>query len=180
MVDLAAVGVPLVELVVFGDAAVRRGWTTPAQLINFAGSARGRGVRVAREAAGLVCARVDSPMETRLRLLLVLAGLPTPHVNRPVHDQAGWVATPDLSYPESKIALEYDGDHHRTDGRQWRGDKRRRRLLRDLGWDLLECTSDDVYRQAQQTLAWVHERLLAAAYPGVPSEPSVRWRAHWA
>ena len=41
----------------------------------------GRGCRLARRAASLAREGVDSPQETRLRLLLVLAGLPEPRVN---------------------------------------------------------------------------------------------------
>ncbi|WP_147375385.1 hypothetical protein [Jiangella rhizosphaerae] len=45
-----------------------------------------------------------------------------------VIDETGaWLARPDLSYPHLKIAIEYDGDHHRTDQRQWRHDKVPRR-----------------------------------------------------
>ena len=179
LLDLAGAGVSLVDLVIFGDAAVRRGWTTHQHLVAFTDQATGRGVRTARRAAGRVRDRVDSAMETRLRLLLVLAGLPTPAVNEPVNDMSGWLATPDLSYPSVKIAIEYDGDHHRHDRRQWTSDKQRRRLLRDLGWALLECVADDVLRRPEQTLAWTHRKLLAAGYPGVPRTRSDRWRPHW-
>lgn len=179
MVDLAADGLSLVDLVILGDAAVRRGWTSRAELVGFAGGASGRGVRAARRAAGLVRARVDSPMETRLRLLLVLAGLPTPEVNRPINVMSGWLATPDLSYPTARIALEYDGDHHRTDPRQWSGDRQRRRQLRELGWDLLECVAADVFRRPEQTLAWIHARLISAGHPDTPTMLSDEWRKHW-
>jgi hypothetical protein len=168
----------LVDLVIFGDAGVRRGWVTPQQLVARAGHATGRGSRLVARAAGLVRRRVDSPMETRLRLLLVLAGLPEPEVNEPITDMNGWLATPDLSYPSLRIALEYDGDHHRTDRRQWSGDKRRRRLVRDLDWEVLECTADDVVRRPQEILGWVHERLIQAGHPEVPARLSDQWRAH--
>ncbi len=177
--DLATAGVGLLDLVIFGDAAVRRGWTGPGDLSARAEEQTGRGCRAARCAAGLVRARVDSPMETRLRLLIVLAGLPEPAVNRPVNDGPGWVATPDLSYPACRIAIEYDGEHHRTDRRQWQQDKRRSRLLRDLGWDLLECTADDVLRHPSGVLTWLHERLRRAGYPAAPVVLSDAWRAYW-
>lgn len=178
--DLAGTGASLIDLVIFGDAAVRRGWTKPPELVTRAEVARGRGCALSRRAAGFVRPRVDSPMETRLRLLLVLAGLPEPLTNRPVHDETGWIATPDLSYPDYRIAIEYDGDHHRTDRRQWRHDKARSRRLRDCHWDLLECTADDVNRTPGATLAWVHQRLLRAGHPGTPAVVADAWRAHWA
>ena len=179
LADLAAVGVGLVDLVTFGDAGVRRGWTTADHLVAATGSTAGRGCRVARRAAGLVRPRVDSPMETRLRLLLVLAGLPEPVTGRTVYDETGWVATPDLVYPHHRIAIEYDGDHHRTERRQWRHDKVRCRRLRDLGWELLECTADDVLYYPLRTLDWVHERLRRARHPEVPVRLGDAWREHW-
>lgn len=179
LADLAAYGIDLVDLVAFGDAAVRRGWTTPQQLIDFCEHLRGRGCRLSRRAAGLVRPRVDSPMETRLRLLLVLAGLPEPEINRSVYDETGWIATPDLHYPQQRIAIEYEGDHHRVERRQWRQDKVRSRHLRDSGWELLECTADDVLYYPLRTLDWVHERLVRAHHPQVPDKLSAGWRAHW-
>ena len=181
--DLAASrpALNLVDLVILGDAAVRRGWTKPEQIAERAERAHGRGVRLARRAAALVRIRVDSPMETRLRLLLVLAGLPEPAVNQPINDMGGWLATPDLSYPGWKIAIEFDGDHHRTERRQWAADKRRRRMLReDLHWQILECTADDVLRRPEETLRWVHGHLTAAGHPSVPAKLLGEWRHEWA
>ncbi len=52
-------------------------------------------------------------METRLRLLLVRAGLPRPQVQWVVQDEvareAVWL---DLAYPEHMIGIEYDGAEH--------------------------------------------------------------------
>src|SRR4051812_41807650 len=37
-------------------------------------------------------------------------GLPEPRLNAPIRDAAGWVShTPDLSYPELKISIDYEG-----------------------------------------------------------------------
>lgn len=149
------------ELVVLGDAIVRH-WTAREELVGrAAGMSRRRGIVRAREAVGLVCAGVDSPMETRVRLLLVRAGLPCPAVNRDVYDAAGgWLARPDLSYPALKIAIEYDGDHHRTDRKQWRRDRARDANLREAGWIVITLTADDVFRYPDRTVAtvWRHYR----------------------
>jgi hypothetical protein len=79
--DLAAVGVPLVDLVVAADGMIKDRHTTPYRLIQAAEGWHGRGCRTARRAALLARDGVDSPTETRLRLLIVLAGLPEPQVN---------------------------------------------------------------------------------------------------
>jgi hypothetical protein len=69
----------LVDLVIVGDALVRLGRTTTDALVEATNTSTGvRGVRLARRAAMLVRDRVDSPMETRLRLLIVLGALPEP------------------------------------------------------------------------------------------------------
>ena len=73
--DLAAIGVGLVDLVVVADGLIKAGHTSSELLIAGAGQGSGRGCRLARRAASLAREAVDSPQETRLRLLVVLAGL---------------------------------------------------------------------------------------------------------
>lgn len=151
-------------LVVLGDAALRSGLATGEGLAGAVLPGR-RGCRRARTALGLLDARSDSPMESLLRVLLVTNGLPAPEVNRDVVVDGVWLARPDLSYPRLRIALEYEGDHHRTDRRQWLRDKARRRLLEDHGWVVLEVTSVDVLEQPGQLVARVRS-LLARRQPG--------------
>ncbi|WP_343989167.1 hypothetical protein [Terrabacter terrae] len=74
----------LAEPVVLGDSLVRAGHATPQRLVAAASGYRGKARRHARRAAALVRADVDPPMETRARLLMVLAGLPEPVVNHKV------------------------------------------------------------------------------------------------
>lgn len=110
-----------------------------------------RGIVRCREAIDLVRPGTDSSMETRTRLLLVQAGLPCPQVNVPAHDGAGrFLALPDLSYPELRIAIEYDGDVHRTDPGTWRRDVERRQSLEDAGWIIVTATADDVLRHPER------------------------------
>jgi hypothetical protein len=76
--ELAAAGVGLVYLVVAGDAMVKKGLATLEALTRSVDGMTGAGVRVARRAVGYVRGGVDSAMESRLRMLLVLAGFPEP------------------------------------------------------------------------------------------------------
>jgi hypothetical protein len=163
----------LVELVAAGDSLVRRTDVTPEHLVELAATTVGvRGIRLARDAAALVRRGVDSPMESRLRMLIVLGGLPEPQVGYVIHDSAGgWLATPDLSYPEPElqIAIEYDGKHHLKDARQWRQDIRRRENLEREGWlvrvitayDLLQTPGTVVARISQDLHTRRHPRLAA-------------------
>ena len=143
----------LVELVVLGDSLVRKGVTTADDLRTAAAKHRGRGARVARRAAALVRAGVDSPMETRLRLLIVLAGLPEPVVDYRVRDEEGRVVYRiDLSYPELKVAIEYDGRQHIERESQWSSDILRREDLENDGWRFVVAVSQDVYATPEATL----------------------------
>ncbi len=134
---------------------------------------------MAREAAALVRPRVDSPMETRVRLLLVFAGLPEPRTNLVVRDEhGGWIGEFDLAYAAYMIAIEYHGDVHRTKPRQWRADIAKAELLTRLGW-VIVLTSDDVYVHPERTLWRVHEALVKAAHPAVPVNLDPGWRQHF-
>ena len=121
-VDLAG-DLDLVDLVVLGDSLVRAGVLTPEELAATAAAHTGRQARRARRAAAYVRDGVDSPMESRLRMLIVLAGLPEPVVNHALRDETtGRVRYRlDLSYPQWRIAVEYDGRQHAENTAQWRG-----------------------------------------------------------
>lgn len=167
--DVAASGWELVDLVAYADAVLRRdarqegrrARATLAARVDAWGS--GRGVRRLRSALALCRARVDSPMETRLRLLLRDAGLPEPVVNLPVRDEDGTpVHTPDLSWPQLRYAIDYDGAHHfRPDSGDWRRghDIGRQEVLREMGWTLTVVTSHDLLQLPDLLLARVTRAL---------------------
>ncbi|WP_282946609.1 endonuclease domain-containing protein [Cellulomonas endometrii] len=158
------------ELVVLGDALLRRREAL-SRLDRLQATVAGlpagtRGVRRLRSAAVHVRARTDSPMESRLRWLLVDAGLRCPDVNVPVRGPDGSVvAMPDLSYVQERVAVEYDGDVHRTSRAVWRRDVARRQALEALGWRVVSCTADDVLHHPARAVAWVRAALSRAATP---------------
>jgi len=82
----------------------------------------------------------DSLYETRTRLILVRAGLPTPAVNLPVVSRTGFVYHVDLGYEREKVAVEYDGAVHVGDTQQQQIDAERRRDLQDVGWLIIPAT----------------------------------------
>lgn len=166
----------LVDLVVVGDHLVRRGWTTPARLAQHAGA---RGGTRARRAAGHVRGEVDSPMETRLRMLIVLAGLPEPVVNFVVRKADGRVRYRfDLCYPDLKVVVEYDGRHHRADLDQWDRDLERAEWVDEDGWRYVPVHSRGIYRRPDQTLLRVRKALESRG-AAVPRTLSDAWRAHF-
>jgi hypothetical protein len=60
----------------------------------------------------------------------------------------------DLAYPKLKVAIEYDGDHHR-DRATFRRDVARLNALRAAGWTVLRFTADDVLRYPERVIAQV-------------------------
>jgi len=113
------------------------------------------GVPLLREVASLAEPLTESPMETRLRLLLCDAGLPRPVAQHEVSDRLGrFVARIDLAYRQWRIGIEYEGDHHRERA-HYQQDVARFNALRDLGWLVLRFTADDVLRQPARTIGHV-------------------------
>jgi hypothetical protein len=103
-----------------------------------------RGIRRARVALNLVDAGAESPRESWLRLILHRAGFPAPQTHIPVYDEYGQlVAVLDMGWEHIKLAVEYDGDHHWTDRRQFKKDIRRAEALTELGWVDVRVTADD-------------------------------------
>ena len=150
------------DLVVLGDAvARRRGGLASLRAVTSASAGR-RGVKVMRAALDLVRERVDSPQETRTRLLLLRAGIPEAECGLDVFGDDGttWLARADLCWPQVKVALEYDGETHRTDRRQWRSDLSRRELLDDHGWALIVVTGDDLDYRRTALVRRVERRLV--------------------
>jgi hypothetical protein len=94
-----------------------------------------RNIRRARRALALVDAGAQSPRETWLRLMVIEAGYRRPQTQIPVYGEYGaLVAVVDLGWEDLKIALEYEGDHHRTDRGQLRRDIERYEALHAMGW----------------------------------------------
>lgn len=89
--------------------------------------------------------RSESRPELILRVILVLGGLPLPQVNRSIVEANGKVfARLDLRYAREKVAIEYQGDYHRTNREQWRKDMSRRARLEAQGWYVIEINADDL------------------------------------
>ena len=175
--DMAGAGMALEDLVVIGDAmahdgrgARRRRERGPgvvgldALQREVRSRAGARGVVRAREALGLVRVGADSPQETRLRLRLTAAGIPEPQVNPEVPLVTGQRLRVDLVWPDRRVAVEYDGDQHRTDPRQWREDREREASLRAEGWEVIRVTAD-VFRSPHWELFVRQLRLALAAPP---------------
>lgn len=170
VLDLAAV-LSLMDLVAVADSLLSRGLVSLEALQAMVdGGARRRGVRRARQALELVEPRTRSAMETRVRLLLVLAGLPRPECNADVLDDDGvWLATVDFLYRRQRLVIEYDGRHHGEEDQRVYDLARRNRLTR-AGYVILHFTARDVLRWPERLVAEVRAALARLAQPA----PSAR------
>jgi hypothetical protein len=116
-----------------------------------------RGLRRLQASLPLVDGGSASPKETWLRLLLIDAGLPKPTTQIPVHESCRLVGILDMGWTKYKVAVEYDGDQHRTDRRQYVRDQKRLRAFEALGWIIIrviaEDRSTDVIRRVRQALS---------------------------
>jgi hypothetical protein len=178
-IDLAAVGMNLVDLVVLGDAMLKAKLTTVPTLVEAIEAWHGCGTRLALRAAGLMREGVDSPMETRVRLLIVLAGLPEPTVNVIVRGEDGsWRMRFDLCYLNQRLIVEYDGRRHADSPEQWERDIYRREDLDRMDYRLLVVTSRGIYNEPQRTLERVREALREQGVR-VPSRFKNEWRRHF-
>ena len=104
-------------------------------------------------------------METRLRLLLILSGLPRPQVQVPLHDAKGhFIGRPDLYYPTQRLAVEYDGASHREN---MTADHRRQNRLLNAGYRLLRFTAADVLSTPDSVVLLVRQALVPDDLPPV-------------
>jgi hypothetical protein len=102
------------------------------------------GLRRLETALDLVDPGAQSPRESYLRLLLVDAGFPRPHTQIPVLGVDGIpLAYLDLGWEENLVAVEYDGDQHRTDRRQYVKDVQRIEMLERMGWIIVRVVAED-------------------------------------
>lgn len=122
-----------------------------------------RGVRQCQPALSLMDGGAQSPKESWLRLVLVDAGLPRPATQIEVRGSYGCpLAYLDMGWDGPMVAVEYDGDQHRSDRTQYVKDIRRLQLVEDLGWRVVRVVNED---RPGLILKRVHAALAARVVP---------------
>ena len=142
LVDLAGRRLPAAESVVLVDALLTR---YPRLALPAADVVAAMGARPGRRRVGTVLALVDgraeSPMESRLRVHLVLAGLAPPEVQWTIRDERGrFVARVDMAWPLLRLAVDYDGVWHGRSDEQFAADRHRLDALSAVGWAVVHVT----------------------------------------
>jgi hypothetical protein len=167
--DLAR-GADLQEAVVAVDRLANRHRFHPDQLQEWCARYRGhRGVAQIPRVLALATPYSGSPMETRLRLLIIGAGLPRPEVQWVVQDLATrtafWL---DLAWPDLRIGIEYEGEPHTEPARVLRDIARATRLV-DLGWRVYRYSKVEVYGEPDRIIAELtraRSRSTCRGFPG--------------
>lgn len=130
------------HLLAMGDWALGAGVLDLEQVNRIISCASGRrGVRRARSVHPLIRTGVESPQESRLRWVLIAAGLPEPEINPTIVIRGRRVARLDLAYRETRLAIEYDGDWHAETVEY---DRQRLDTLRSAGWTVLTVHKEDL------------------------------------
>jgi very-short-patch-repair endonuclease len=116
-----------------------------------------RGLRQLEAALDLMDSGAESPRETWLRLLLIRAGYPRPRTQIPVWSPDGRRRYYlDMGWEDIKLAVEYEGDHHRVDRDRFAYEIRRLEDIAELGWLDIRVAARhyrvDVLRRVQR--AW--------------------------
>jgi very-short-patch-repair endonuclease len=149
---------PAVEVLVAMDMAIAKGLTNATTLERCAGTRKLRSIAA-------LAAPAESPMETRLRWLLIQRGLPRPEVQVDLRDEEDrFLARADLYYPAARLIVEYDGSNHRD---RLVEDNRRQNVLLSAGFQLLRFTAADT-RDRQDVVESLVRGALARRPAGVP------------
>jgi hypothetical protein len=166
---------PLDDAVVAMDAGLLADRTTIDELRDAASSAHHwRGAGQAARAVALTDGRAASPLETRGRLRIVGAGLPTPKLQVEIRADGRLVGIVDAWFEEAAVAVEFDGRIKYTD--PWRDrtpqqvlwdEKRREDELRALEIRVVRIVDADLAPARWPRTEDQLRRLLA--HPG-PSE----------
>lgn len=156
----------LTEAVVIADMALHAGGVDVGQLRAWADShARQRGIAQFRKVIEHAEPKAESPMETRLRMLLLLAGLPRPAAQVVIRDRwRRFVGRTDLYYEPHHLGIEYDGGTHRDSLAE---DNRRQNRLLGAGIRLLRFTAGDVLNNPESVVAQVRAQLASSAGTGL-------------
>lgn len=161
------------DLVVLGDAIVclprdERGTlraegqlATIEQLATALEAGRRRGADRLREAFSLIRVGSRSPLETDWRIGLAGTDLPEPVLDHEVRDAAGrLLGISDGAFPLYRVAVEIEGDHHRTSTAQWRRDIEKYAAYSAIGWDTVRLTSAHIRADPPSGVAMVRDALL--------------------
>jgi hypothetical protein len=166
------------DLVRLGDAIVRiprdeRGRPRPELRLGSVDELRaalevGRRAGAHRLRAALARIRVGamSPLETDARLDAVEAGLPEPELDVEIRssENGRLLGIADGRYPAYRVLMEVEGDHHRTDRRQWARDIEKHAAYAAEGYETVRLTGIQIRQNPAQGVALLREALIRGGW----------------
>lgn len=176
------------ELVALGDWFVRvprdrrgraqphRQLTTTAQLAHAITAGRRPGIAKLREALPLIRVGSSSTLESEFRLDARAAGLPEPELDVEIRDAAATLlGITELVYPGQRVAVEIEGDHHRTSRKQWMRDIDKYTSYAAEGWEVVRLTSAHIRGSRPRAVEIVRDVLLRRGWQSLaPSSADAR------
>jgi len=168
------------ELVRLGDAAVRiprddRGVPRPERRLATLDQLRaaievGRRPGTVRLRTALARVRVGSmsPLETDARLNTEEAGLPEAELDVEIRNAGGRLhGIADMRYRRYRVLVEVEGDHHRTDRRQWTRDIEKQAAYAAEGYETVRLTGLQIRQHPERGVALVRGALIRGGWkPG--------------
>lgn len=143
-----ALRAPLPDAVADLDAALAAGVVDQNSLLRYVVGRREHGITRARKALRMADERAESRPESRLRVLLALAGVElTPQLVVRTAD-GRFVARLDLGCERRRTGVEYDGAWH-ADRRQLSHDRERLNRLQAAGWHIVFVTAEHLHHPNQ-------------------------------
>lgn len=109
-----------------------------------------------------------------MRVRFACAGLLTPEVDCEIHTQAGvFVAMADLGWRKYRLALNHEGDGHRTDRAQWGKDLKRSPRLDAADWSSVRAGALDL-QDSREIIEILESKLRKAGWRrwGLANVPS--------
>ncbi len=104
-------------------------------------------------ALALADGRSESPLETRLRVLLTRAGLAPEALQYNVYDDDGrFLARVDLAWPSVKLAVEVDGREYHESPKALFRDRERANDLVDIRWRVIRITWRDILEHPEDVI----------------------------
>ncbi|MEU0496712.1 DUF559 domain-containing protein [Mycobacterium sp. NPDC006124] len=153
---------PIDQAIAAIDASLNATRITPLDVLAVADAHPGvRGVARLRRVLDLADGGAESPQESKLRLLIISAGLPRPEtqIEFPrLHIRV------DMGWRRWKVAVEYDGVQHWTDGGQRAWDIERLARLEAAGWSVVRVSAAMMSRP-HLVIQRIRDKLLAAGCP---------------
>jgi hypothetical protein len=122
-----------------------------------------RRIRRLRTVLDLVDPGAESPQETRVRLLLLRAGLPRPATQIPVCNEWGRVVRRiDMGWRKPMVGVEYDGEQHWSDPANHSSDIDRLEFLAARGWTIVRVSARHLRHEPDAVIARVRHALKSA------------------